>query len=151
MIRRKFSRGLALSWPELRVVVMAALLLPAIWVGLRVIGFARIHAWAAGSRGAPAAAPEPHSPAAVGALVNMAGGVMPFFSTCLTRSLALVWILGRHGVPRQLRIGVRTADERFDAHAWVEHDGLPINDSPGVSERFAVLDSIGGHVPRLPR
>jgi hypothetical protein len=49
--------------------------------------------------------------------------------TCLAKSVALAWILRRNGVAATVRIGVRTGG-RFDAHAWVECEGAPINDAP---------------------
>jgi hypothetical protein len=36
-----------------------------------------------------------------------------------------------------LRIGVRLSEGKLDAHAWVEHTGIPINDRPDVSTDFA--------------
>ncbi len=146
MITRKVSRWIALAWSERRVVTGVALLLPMIWAGLRVFGFSRMHAWARRptSTGARRSDLEPE---AIGALVEMAGRVVPYSSTCLTRSLALVWLLGRRGVRSELRIGVRTADDGFESHAWVEHEGRPVNDVPAVSERFAVLEGI---VPTRP-
>jgi hypothetical protein len=143
MIRRKVSRSLALSWPERRVVAGAALLLPAIWIALRMVGFARVHAWAAGSPDALGVRTSSHEPATIGTLVDMAGRVVPFSSTCLTRSLALVWLLRRRGVHGELRLGVRTTADGFGSHAWVEHEGRPVNDTPIVSESFTVLEGIG--------
>jgi hypothetical protein len=143
MIGRKVSRWLTLSWPERRVVAGAALLLPAIWIGLRVVGFSRMHAWAAGSPDAPGVPPSPHAPATIGALVAMAGRAVPFSSTCLTRSLALVWLLRRRGVHSELRLGVRTIDDGVGSHAWVECEGRPVNDVPVVTGRFTVLEGIG--------
>jgi hypothetical protein len=43
--------------------------------------------------------------------------------SCLSKSVALAWMLRRRGVPAEIRIGVRTAGE-FEAHAWVEASGL---------------------------
>lgn len=146
MITRKVSRWIALAWPERRVVTGVALLLPLIWAGLRMFGFSRMHEWARRPT-SPAAGRPDLEPDALGALVEMAGRVVPFSSTCLTRSLALVWLLGRRGVRSELRVGVRTSDDGFESHAWVEHQGRPINEIPAVSGRFAVLEGIGGTRP----
>jgi len=40
--------------------------------------------------------------------------------SCLAKSLTLWWLLGRQGIPSQLRIGTRKEKEKFEAHAWVE-------------------------------
>jgi len=59
---------------------------------------------------------------------------------CLERSLTLWWLLGRRGIESQLRIGVRTASGQFEAHAWVERDGIALNDSNDVGQRFSPFD-----------
>jgi hypothetical protein len=47
---------------------------------------------------------------------------------CLHRSLVLHRWLRRQGLPSQLRIGVSKSAGAFAAHAWVEMDGLVVND-----------------------
>ena len=49
-------------------------------------------------------------------------------SSCLERSLALWWLLRNQGVACELRIGARKIAGKFEAHAWVEHDGIPLNE-----------------------
>jgi len=44
---------------------------------------------------------------------------------CLTRSVVLVGLLARRGLSSSLVIGVAPGPG-FAAHAWVEHDGIPI-------------------------
>ena len=137
---RKLSRFLALSLPERRVLLQAMLLLPLFWAGLRVLGLSRLHSWATHAPRA-AGAPRPDvEPVTIGALINSAGNHVPFPSTCLTRSLLLIWLLHRRGVRSELRIGVRTIDGRLDAHAWVEYAGRPLNDAQDVAERFAAFE-----------
>lgn len=60
-------------------------------------------------------------------------------ASCLQESVALCWLLRRQGIRGDLRIGVRKQAGRFEAHAWVEHRGLVLNDRDDVSERFAPL------------
>lgn len=136
----KLSKFQALSWPERRVLLQAMLLLPLFWVGLRALGLSRLHAWVA-RWPVTARLPRPDvKPAAIGTLVGIAGNNVPFPSTCLTQSLLLTWLLGRRGVRSELRIGVRRVDGGIDSHAWVEHEGRPVNDTPEVAERFAAFD-----------
>jgi hypothetical protein len=59
------------------------------------------------------------------ALVGRVLRLLPTDSRCLMRSLVLVRMLARRGVPTTLVIGVRTQPE-FGAHAWVEQTGQPI-------------------------
>ncbi len=54
--------------------------------------------------------------------VRIASRVVPY-ATCLTQALALQQLLARHGYRSIVQVGVRKVDERFTAHAWVEHDG----------------------------
>jgi hypothetical protein len=134
------SRLGAHSWPERRVLLQAMLLLPLFWAGLRVFGLSRLHLWTTRSPVTGNASRPGVEPARIGALINVAGAHFPLPSTCLTRSLLLVWLLGRRGVRSELRIGVRMIAGGIDSHAWVEHEGRPINDTSGTSERFAVFD-----------
>ena len=136
----KLAKLSALSWPEQRVLLQAMLLLPLCWTGLRVLGFSRLHAWMVRSPAAGANSDSDVEPARLGALIGIAAAHVPFPSTCLTRSLLLAWLLGRRGLCSELRIGVRVIGGVLDSHAWVEQDGKPINDTPGIAGRFAVFD-----------
>jgi hypothetical protein len=62
---------------------------------------------------------------------------LPWDSRCLMRSLVLLRMLARRGVVCQLVIGVRPG-EKFEAHAWIEHDGHPLLPTLGY-ERLTVL------------
>ena len=135
----RFSKFRALSWPERRVLVQAALLLPLVWAALRVFGLARVHA-RLGATEAPNSPSPAADPARIGTLVNAAAGLPLVPATCLTRSLLLDWLLRRRGVPSELRIGVRREGSALDAHAWVECEGRPVNDAPDVGARFAAFD-----------
>ncbi len=61
---------------------------------------------------------------------------------CLPRALCLRWLLGRHGIESDLRIGVSRQDEGLDAHAWVEWQGRPVGEDPAVARRFAPLEPL---------
>lgn len=65
-------------------------------------------------------------------------GGLPFDSRCLMRSLVLVSLLARRGLPASLVIGV-VSEPRFTAHAWVE------------SEDVALLPTNGPAYQRLVR
>ena len=76
----------------------------------------------------------------------------PWWPQCLVRSLALGWLLARKGVPFEIRIGAASAKPVFNAggtvdfsaHAWVEHDGVVLNDAPDVATRFTPFDLPAG-------
>ena len=57
---------------------------------------------------------------------------------CLQRSAAGACLLKSHGVRAQLVIGAQQLP--FKAHAWVEVDGIVVNDKPSTTEIYSVLD-----------
>ena len=52
----------------------------------------------------------------------------------------LWWWLRRYGMASDLRIGVRFEGNELAAHAWVEKNGIPVNDRPDVASCFAAFD-----------
>jgi hypothetical protein len=60
---------------------------------------------------------------------------------CLRQALTLRALLGEHGIPTELRLGVRREAERFLAHAWLEYEGQSIELSNGY-EYFKPLISL---------
>jgi hypothetical protein len=57
---------------------------------------------------------------------------------CLQRSAVTTVLLRRHGWPAQMVIGAQVLP--FKSHAWVELDGVVINDKPYVRERYLALE-----------
>ena len=141
---RRLTRFRALSHADQRMLLKAAACLPLTWLGLRVMGLARLQARlqrAFVPTAAPLRLPDIQK---LGELVNAAAGHIPFPATCLTRSLLLVWLLNRRGVKSDLRIGVRLTQGALEAHAWVECDGIPVNDRLDVIRQF---EPFGDPVP----
>ncbi len=136
----KLSKFLALTAAEKWLFLSAAMLLPLFWLGLRVFGLARLQAWLERSPLAARKSPSVAELSDIGALVNSAAHYAPGPVTCLTRSLLLRWLLRRRGIASDLRIGVQLVQGRLDAHAWVEYEGMPINDAPDVAQRFAAFN-----------
>jgi hypothetical protein len=62
-------------------------------------------------------------------------------STCLEKSLALWSLLGRQGIASELRIGARKPNGKFEAHAWVERDGVAINEPQQEHRHYATFDA----------
>jgi hypothetical protein len=50
---------------------------------------------------------------------------LPGDTRCLRRSLVLLQLLSRRGIPTRLVIAARSGPD-FLAHAWLEYDGLPV-------------------------
>jgi hypothetical protein len=72
--------------------------------------------------------------------VEAAARRVPGRVSCLHKSLTLWWLLRRRGVGAELRVGVRKPGSRLEAHAWVERDGMVLNDDPDVRQRFSSFD-----------
>jgi Transglutaminase-like superfamily len=62
-------------------------------------------------------------------------------STCLQKSLALWWLLGRQEIASELRIGARKLDGKFQAHAWVERNGVAVNEPQQEHRHYATFDA----------
>ena len=139
-IFRYFNTFRVLPRREQKVLMASLVLLPLFWLGLRLAGLRRFQALLDRS---PIAQREPLSQADAGALgvaVNRAANHVLGPGNCLTRSLLLHWLLRRFGTTSDLRIGVRFEEGVLAAHAWVEKDGVPVNDRPEVVTRFAAFD-----------
>lgn len=61
-------------------------------------------------------------------------------ANCLQRSLALWWLLRRNGIRSELHIGTRKIGRQLDAHAWIEIEGVVLNDSSDVRHRYEPFD-----------
>ncbi|HEX7089118.1 MAG TPA: lasso peptide biosynthesis B2 protein [Longimicrobiales bacterium] len=98
------------------------------------------------------AGPEPTRPGAsradwraarsVAWAVTRAAAYGIFRPHCLVRSMAIQRMLRRRGITSaNLNIGVRTRGGAFEAHAWVELDGVVIGDSREHVQTFTrVMD-----------
>lgn len=61
--------------------------------------------------------------------------------TCLEKSLALWWLLRQVGIASSVRIGTRKAAGKLEAHAWVECDGVALNEPAGEHRHYAAFDA----------
>lgn len=139
--RRRWRTLRQLPAAERRLLLEAFCLLPLMAVALRLLGFRRLYA-ALGRQDAPPSPPGTHRDATIriyrtSYLVWVAARHGPVPVTCLPRSLVLWWLLRRRGIETDLRIGVRRGkDHGFEAHAWVEYQGIPVNDKRDVQQEF---------------
>jgi hypothetical protein len=140
IVSNKFHRLWRLSWAQRRQLAWACLLLPPTALALRWLGFVRTRDALARLfplRQPPACAECATTVAEDAArLVAAAARHGLYRATCLPQSLVLWGLLRRLGIDSELRVGVRTTDGRLDAHAWVERDGIPLNDTDDVHQRF---------------
>ena len=59
-------------------------------------------------------------------LLAIAGRHGLISATCLRQSVLLEYWLKRQGLNAEIKIGVRKEADLFDAHAWVELNGIPL-------------------------
>lgn len=143
-VKRKWAAFRALPRNHRRVLLASAAWLPLFWLALHTLGLARLQRLLGADVGEPATGQVPVDVRQIDRMVGIAARHSLAPVTCLTRSLLLDWLLRRQGLASQLRIGVRVIDGALEAHAWVELQGLPVNDQSDVAQRFAPF---GQHIP----
>lgn len=139
LLLRKLRSFLSLPASEWRCYFSALLLLPLADISLRLFSWQRCQQWAERwAKSGPTPGRTYPAPRRVAWLVERAARHCPWPATCLRRSLLLWAFLLRSGVASELRLGFRIPDGKFEAHAWVEWNGVPLNDAPDVRSRYAV-------------
>lgn len=73
-------------------------------------------------------------------MVRAALRYSPSQFTCLEESLTLWYLLRKQGIAACLRIGVRKEKEKFEAHAWVEHEGEALNQDEAMHQHYAAFE-----------
>lgn len=117
-------------------------LLPLAWLALRLFGFKRVRYLAerrlsAGPATIDQAAMQRAQRSAQ--LVAIASRHGLYAANCLNQSVVLCRILCKQGMPAQIRIGVRPKAQPFEAHAWVELEGVPLGQSVTDYRAFSGL------------
>jgi len=136
------------------IFLRAAVLLPLISFSLRIRGFRKTQASLQKHLSSPKNASRTFALGGADLTVRMVRAAVRHsigHPTCLEESLALWWLLGRRGISSELRIGVRKHDERFEAHAWVEREGMAVNEPQALHEHYAAFDAELSSVRREPR
>ncbi len=146
-----FQRYRALDPEARKTFRRAAVLLPLVGASLRLRGYNRTQEWLQARLGRrnPALPRTTGSKDIVGTTCRLVRAAvhhgMPGAS-CLEASLTLWYLLRLQGISASVRIGVRKHMNLFEAHAWVEHEGVALNQSEEVHRHFAPFDS-KFHVP----
>ena len=73
---------------------------------------------------------------AITRMVKIAVRYSPFSASCLAQSLVLLKLLKNQGIVAQLRIGVQKAADQIKAHAWVELQGVVLNDTNDIHSLY---------------
>jgi hypothetical protein len=138
--RRRRAQLRQLSVRQKTFLVASAAHLTMVALALRVLGVARVRGALLRSTPATLKRVDVRLAQELGTLVNIAARRLPLASSCLVRSLSLEWALRRRGIACRLRIGSRIEAGTFHAHAWVECDGIPVNDRDDIASRFGVFE-----------
>ena len=72
-------------------------------------------------------------------LARAVGARSPWRTSCLRQALAVWWLLRRRRLPAELKIGVIRRDPPFQAHAWVELDGVALDPEAAAHVAFPPL------------
>jgi len=131
----------ALQW---RYLALSLVLLPAIDVSLRCVGFRRTKRWLEARVKSPDAklggnAVEATA-AQIAAVVSLAGRRSLWPTSCLRQALGLWVLLARRGIASEVRVGVESMPEAgFAAHAWVERNDEVLIGGEHARERYVTL------------
>jgi hypothetical protein len=130
-------------WPTLRVLALFVRL----DLALKRSGFERVYdRLVERARHQPVREPSPADGALVAAtLAEVRSATRYYFrrrEDCLPKAMALFTLLRRRGVAAELCIGVRKYP--FGAHAWVEHQGRPLDQAAVEIAEFTVLSRAAG-------
>ncbi len=133
----------ALPREERRAVITMVWLVPAVHMAVRLFDYRRTHEWLerrAGTRPAALTASS-DEPAVWQLAIARVGRYSWLPGNCLSRSLALLYVLRSRGQDAHLQLGVSLAGGAFAAHAWVTQGGLVLNDTQDVASRYVPLAS----------
>lgn len=84
-------------------------------------------------------------------MVNAADRYGVVHPSCLAKALTLWWLLARQGIAGDLRIGIRKHNEKFEAHAWVEHQGAALNEPEEHHRHYSAFDAAFSSLPMEDR
>lgn len=145
-LRRHGAIFWRLSWAERGWLMQAWLMLHGVALALHWASFQRVYGllerWPPGAERALEG--EKRMLTQAQTMVRLVQGAAAWslrHPTCLHRSLILWWLVRRQGIASELRIGVRKEEGRFEAHAWVECAGVPLNDRADVGQDFAPFNT----------
>jgi len=138
----ELRRFRALDREAQRLFLRAFVALPMISRSLRRRGFQATQA-SLSKHLPPSWPPEPSDHQRIATTVRMVRAAVRHGlgqSSSLQESLTIWWLLARRGISTDLRIGVRKEGELFEAHAWVEREGVALNEPEARHTHYAAFD-----------
>lgn len=137
--RHYWQVWLSLDGFERGLLAQLAFFIPLTALALRFWGMTRVRRFATGADDSDPnvlTGTEPEMARRIRAVTGIVERHAPLRGNCLSRSLALVWLLRRRGIASAMHIGVRETAGRLQAHAWVESNGNRLNDSANMWRGF---------------
>jgi len=148
----KLRRFRKLDGRAQKMFLRALVMLPIVSVGLRALGFRAVQTALGIAIPGPNSAGTPDfiqtRIVLTAHMVNSADRHGRVHASCLAKSLTLWCLLGRQGIPSQLRIGTRKENGKFAAHAWVERDGVALNEPDDHHRHYAAFDKAFAALPQ---
>jgi len=145
---RRFS---ALEPTAQRLFLRALVTLPAVGLSLKLRGFDATRSTLRKTALSAAPGMDPTALdkqiALTSHMVNAADRHGPVHPSCLVKSLTLWWLLGRQGITSQLRVGIRKEGGNLEAHAWVERNGVALNEPEERHHHYAAFDAALASLP----
>jgi hypothetical protein len=149
---RRFS---ALERTAQTLFLRAAVMLPLVGLSLRLRGFEATRATlrkTVSQATPPLTSDSVKKQIALAAhMVNAADRHGLVHPSCLVKSLTLWWLLGRQGITSQLCVGVRKQGGNLEAHAWVEREGMALNEPEERHCHYAAFDAALASLPDQER
>ena len=149
---RRFS---ALERPAQTLFMRALAMLPLVWLSLKFRGFEATRSTL--RKALSHATSQKHSDslnkqiALTAHMVNAADRHGLVHPSCLVKSFTLWWLLGRQGITSELRVGVRKEGGNLEAHAWVEREGIALNETEERHHHYAAFDAALASMPEEER
>src|SRR5579864_7242613 len=146
-LRNKWRSYLTLPPADRRAVLIAAFWLPITAQMLRLAGLRRTQGFLSRFLNSSSAHPTMREGLATNRALRMAQlvrmAVRNGFGSpnCLAESVVLWFMLRRRGMAGNLRIGVSKEEGRFEAHAWVEFEGVALIEDGLAPGQFAAFDA----------
>jgi hypothetical protein len=141
----RLKRFKALEQPAQGLFLRAIFLLPMVALSLRWRGFRKTQAmlerFLSNKSGEQDSAEGSERAALTAHMVNVADRHGLVHPSCLAKSLTLCWLLRRQGIGAALRIGIQKENEQFAAHAWVERNGIALNEPEEHHRHYAAFDA----------
>jgi hypothetical protein len=139
---RRFS---TLERPAQMLFLRALALLPLVSLSLKLSGFRRTRSLLQKTLSPPILPMDSDSASKnvtlTAHMVNAADRRGLVHPSCLAKSLTLWWLLGRQGIASRLRIGIRKENGKLEAHAWVESNGIALNEPEEHHRHYAAFDA----------